>query len=50
MIVWVHDCMKVFVPQTGKTTVRVEDVILLEITQTRFQKGRYDCIGKWTES
>ena len=50
MIVWVHDCMKVFVPHSGLSTGRVDDVIVLEITQTRFQKGRYDCIGKWTES
>lgn len=51
MIVWVHECMKVFLPHSGTPLpARVDDLVSLEITQTRFQKGRYDCIGKWMES
>jgi len=49
LIVAVEDCMKVFIPRTsvpGNVTFQVQDPIEFEITQTRFQKGRYDCIGK----
>lgn len=49
LIVAVEDCMKVFIPRTcipAHVTFQVHDTIDFEITQTRFQKGRYDCIGK----
>lgn len=44
----VCDCMKVFVPRTGNPTLS-NTPIPIEITQTRFQKGRYDCIGRLPE-
>jgi DNA-directed RNA polymerase subunit E'/Rpb7 len=48
-IVWVADCMKTFVPTepTGSPPVRVGQVVEVELMQTRFQKGRYDSIGRF---
>lgn len=37
------DCMKVFIPQIKETPT---SIVHFEIVQTRFQKGKYDCIGK----
>lgn len=37
------DCMKVFIPSVKNSPTQV---ISFEIVQTRFQKGKYDCIGK----
>jgi DNA-directed RNA polymerase subunit E'/Rpb7 len=42
-IVLAHDCMKVFIPNTKNTPKEKMD---FEIVQIRFQKGKYDCIGK----
>jgi hypothetical protein len=48
-IVLVFECMKVFVPRGSETSVDIPllSVVDVEITQIRFQKGRYDCIGKF---
>jgi len=50
-IVLVFDCMKVFVPRGAEGTVdkSLQTPVDVEITQIRFQKGRYDCIGKFFE-
>lgn len=48
-IVVVHECMKVFVPRSSDAETALHASVEVEITQTRFQKGRYDCIGKFIE-
>lgn len=45
-ILFVQNCMKVFVPFTPDIVVNLNDVVDIEVIQIRFQKGRYDCIGK----
>jgi DNA-directed RNA polymerase subunit E'/Rpb7 len=48
-IVWVAGCMKTFVPTEPTTLVfaLVGQTVEVELTQTRFQKGRYDSIGRY---
>ena len=43
VIAIVSDCMKVFIPSEQR---RQHESIEFEIVQIRFQKGKYDCIGK----
>lgn len=47
LIVLVKNCMKSFVPcvESDLSTLEVGDEIEFEISQIRFQKGKYDCIG-----
>lgn len=40
------ECMKVFIPSVKSN---IDQVIDFEIVQIRFQKGKYDCIGKITK-
>jgi DNA-directed RNA polymerase subunit E'/Rpb7 len=42
-IILAYDCMKVFIPNVKIATKESVD---FEILQIRFQKGKYDCIGK----
>ncbi len=44
-IVLVYDCMKVFVPRVPDVEIHLHASVVVEVTQIRFQKGRYDCIG-----
>lgn len=49
MILLVQNCMKTFIPYTrsGESEGRkVGDEVEFRITQIRFQKGKYDCIGQ----
>jgi DNA-directed RNA polymerase subunit E'/Rpb7 len=45
LIIIVCNCMRVFLPCSGHQTVKPDDYVDFEITQIRFQKGKYDCIG-----
>jgi DNA-directed RNA polymerase subunit E'/Rpb7 len=42
-IVLAYDCMKVFIPSVK---IASKEIVDFEIVQIRFQKGKYDCIGK----
>ena len=52
-IVMVQQCMKVFVPRemmhSGTPAYKVDDPVCVQIVQTRFQKGKYDCIGRFVD-
>jgi DNA-directed RNA polymerase subunit E'/Rpb7 len=45
LILLVENCMKVFIP-SPKKVYTPKQIIEFEVIQTRFQKGKYDCIGK----
>lgn len=47
LIVLVKNCMKSFIPcmESALSNLEVGDEIEFEISQIRFQKGKYDCIG-----
>jgi predicted RNA-binding protein (virulence factor B family) len=49
MIVLIQNCMKGFIPHAHSSENierKVGEEIEFQITQIRFQKGRYDCIGQ----
>ena len=47
LIILVQNCMKAFIPceESILQTIEIGDEIEFEISQIRFQKGKYDCIG-----
>lgn len=52
LIILVKDCMKVFIPysNTQNTQIKPEQIVEFKIVQTRFQKGKFDCIGQLIQS
>jgi hypothetical protein len=47
IITIVKDCMKVFIPcDTRSISFKPEQIVNFKVVQTRFQKGKYDCIGQ----
>lgn len=44
VILIVQNCMKTFIPSPKKQYIKNQQVTF-RIEQTRFQKGKYDCIG-----
>lgn len=48
LIVLIENCMKVFIP-SPKGQYHKQQEIQFMIVQTRFQKGKYDCIGSEME-
>jgi DNA-directed RNA polymerase subunit E'/Rpb7 len=46
-ILMVSDCMKVFIPNSDPPMrIQMNEIVEFRVIQTRFQKGKYDCIGK----
>lgn len=47
ILIVIKECMKIFIPKDNLiSSLKINDEIIVNITEIRFFKGKYDCIGK----